>query len=508
MNHKNKKIFQKRHILVLLILIVALMIGRDYNPQTDQSKNPIPQSILDTQLLSSQLSLTRNNVLQTEPGSYYRLLYSLQSSELLDQSLDQTVTLNVYLVSDFDNKQLIDTITLKNGQRVDNGETVFVSKESSSGLYFEKSSLDFSSDITIDSIRSNHLNINSDAEVANLHKSIIGQTTNEVIQEDKTPVTDQYIYRGSEENVGRVFEAKSDFISGVDLKLNFIGDGGYGSYSVELREIEEGSTPKISGVLSLYYFTKGSAETNLKVASSTYHFPLAAALTKGKKYFLSLNNEQVKTNYFNTIEILGTSRNGLAGDRSLVFNGGQYQKEIGNLYFKIFNPISNNVNNERIPQGEIIQDIGRGENVYDYRQTGQPSDAFDIFSIENGDKYSIHYDNNFDGIIAATVNNVAFIYKFDGLSPIKNAKISLNGIQQGAVNCLVSYSLDDKNWQDIPVQKLNFEQTGAFVKMLNVNEKVSAIYLKITYDPEDVKFRTRRIFGIQNLDVHMILNNK
>lgn len=508
MNHKNKKIFQKRHILVLFVLIVALMTGRDYTIQTAQTQNPDTQSLQNTQLLSSQLSLTKNNVLQTEPGGYYRLLYDVQSSELLDKSSDQTVTLSVYLVSDFDNKQLIDTITLKNGQKTYNRETVFASKESSSGLYFEKSSFDFSSDIAIVNIRSNHLNIRTDAEAANLHKLIVGQTTDEVTQEDKTPVADRYILRGKKENVGRVFEAKSDYISGVDLKLNFIGDGGYGDYLVELREIEEGSVPKISGVLGLYYFTKGSAEANLKVSSSTYHFPLAATLTKGKRYFLSLNNERVKTNYFNTIEILGSGRNGAAGDRSLVFGGGQYQKEIGNLYFKIFNPISNYVNNERIPRGEIIQDIGSGESIYDYRQTGQPSDALDIFSIENGDKYSVHYDNNYNGIITETANNVAFIYKFDGLSPIKNAKISLNGIQQGAVNCLVSYSLDDKNWEDIPVKKFNFDETGTFVKMLGVNEKVSAIYLKITYDPQDLKFRTSRIFGIQNLDVHMILKNR
>lgn len=496
-------ISKRKYLLVGLILILVFLSDKDYDWQGDpESQKQI--ETLETELkqqkatiISAQSLSEEKNIGELSKGNFYRLFYDIDIRDLKSTGQSKSINLDIFLVSDTGQKQLVDQINIHNNQIIKNRSIEFQVNDNSDRIIIEKDESEFSPTINITNIEISSLAVRNFSELNALDRTVIGITGEEVVFERAVTASNQIVFRSKNQSIGEFFISTNKIITGIDFKLRFIGSGGMGSYFVELRETpNEGSN--FGKLISKYYFNKETANDYFKVGPSTYHFPIAANLIPGQRYYIGISNTEVEFSFFHTIAVIIGNQTDSKTEFGAEIIKGKPKKRIGDLFLKIYSPLSGG-----ILLGGRFEDIGSGRMKYTYKQSGKPMDLLDIWSTENNSDGGIYYDNNYGGILGKSENNMSYIFKFDGRKPIRQASIELNDISQGLVSSLVYYSIDGKNWQEIPVVEVNFATTGKFKQALLLGGKSSELYIKVTYDPSDVKYKSLHLFGIQSLQVIM-----
>ncbi len=500
-------ISKRRYWLVGLILVLVFLSGKDYDANSGLGLRPETQrqiealkselKLKNTTILAAQSASAEKSVGELGRGNFYRLFYNVEIRDPKSTNRSKPINLLFYLISETGQKQFIDQIEIHNDQIIRNRSVEFQANNSSNKIGFEKDNLEFSPTINITNIEISSLAISNFPELNALNKTIVGISGEEVTLERANTAANQTIFRSKNQSVGEFFVSTNKTITGADFKLRFIGSGGMGSYFVELREASnEGSN--FGKLISKYYFNKETANDYFKVGPSTYHFPIAANLVPGQRYYIGVSNTEVEFSFFHTIAVITGNQADSKTQFGVEMKSEKYRKRIGDLFLRIYSPKSFG----RL-LGERFEDIGSGRMKYSYKQSNKPQDLLDIWSSENNSSDGVYYDNNYGGILGRSENNVSYIFKFDGGKPIQQAGIELNDISQGLVNSLVYYSTDGKNWQEIPAVEVNFVTTGKFKQTLSLEGKSRELYIKVTYDPSDVKYKSFHLFGIQSLQVVM-----
>lgn len=495
----------KRYFLVGFILILVFLSGKNYdsgaemNPdlqkQVENLKNELKQKdaiIISSQSKSGEKVIGGIGIGGIGKGNFYRLFFDIDVRDLNSSDQTKSVNFSVFLVSDTGLRQLLDQLEVQNNQIIKNRPVEFQAKDDSNRIIFEKDSIEFSPTINISSIEISSLDVKDLPELKKLDKTSLGIIAETISLERGKTASDQFVLRSKNQSVGEFFTPTQKIVTGADFKLRFIGSGGLGSYFVELREAENEES-KVGKLISKYYFNKETANDYLKVGPSTYHFPIAANLVAGQRYYIGISNAEVETNFFHTLAVIAGSPTDSKTEFGAETIGGKYKKPIGDLFLKIYSPLS-----ESPLLGERFEDIGAGRIKYTYKQSGKPEDLLDVSSL-SGD--GIYFDSNYGGIVGKSENNNQYVFRFDIKKPIRKAGIELSDLSQGIVNSLIYYSFDGKNWQEIPVSEINFATTGKFNQALSLKGESSDLYIKITYDPSDVKYKSFQFFGIQSLQI-------
>ncbi len=481
------------------------MTGRNFDFDSSKEKE------LMKQINSLQKQFSRNTEIgageesavvklgsNTEPNQYYRIFYNLQSTYQSDSDKESLISLELYVETKYDS-QFVDKVTIVEGEKLYNREIIFKSEGRADEIRLVKKTESYGGIVTIGGVKCYHLSENPQQ----LQQTLIGIEGEKVFDASVDDSSSANKFKSKDQFIGSIITPKSDFISGIDFRMKTIGSGGENNYSVIICNVDEEGNPLTTEIISRYYFAQNYLQ-NLRIGVGLYHFPISAEVEKNNNYFIGISNHDVNFNLFNTLAVYGSEN--IDPDNNLskiVYEDGKL-KEIGKLYYRIYEPMGNTLS-DSVLSNAIIQDVGGTVGFYDYSMSGQPRDIADIYSVENGGTNEIYFDNSYSGLVASTENNLAFIYKFDSGHPIDRAKIELSQVSHAVVDSLVYYSIDGTSWSEIEVEKRDSSSTGSFSEVIDVSRKSNSLYVKITYNNEDKQYRELKIFGIQALNVHMDL---
>lgn len=518
---KKLNLYYLRYILVLVLFVLAFIFEKNMNVLTPE------QQLLQDQIYSQQKSASGiytistdqdqfnlNNLFSLKKGQCGRLFFGLRNLPISDSSDDssaENLKIKVMLSNHFEENQELGLFEPKNYRFIQREKISFCAGADYQNLLFIKDSNSQDSSFEISSVTFYPLSVEKH-DFFNLIDPIEGNTNfSKVIYQSgpevKSANKDFKFTRGNQ-MIGQSFVANSDVISSVDLKMDFSGVGGAGNYILELREVENqnGKIQLSSDKIAYFYFNKDNAEKNLKVGGGIYHIPLVANLEKNKTYFVGITNQEVNFNTLNTLKVYGGSEN-IGGGKIFYSIGGKISEEPGSLYLSVYGADYVKVGDEKILTGAKIIDSGNGNGLYIYEQDGSFSDYLDLDQLITKKNGNIFYDNVQSGVSADDEGDNSFIYKINTLYSF--TKINITAEQPGGKfsDSLVSYSFDQKNWQEIKESPLKGGKGGqkAFQQIIQSDGKTNGIFIKVTADQNDAKGRTQtgnvHLFGLKNLKV-------
>lgn len=515
-----------RYLLVLLILAGTLLFGRNFEGNSAYQANLQENRFSDAEegiyyIDEGEDELVLKDKVSISPDAGYRIFFDVaMEAGAISGSDSNNIDLALSVGDTLGRRVSVCSHQLVAGERRFGLEGVFVSDDNYRDLVFSLNNTKFEGVIRIENIQIYALNIKTRAEEQGLKKTTVGATDfNKVILSNwPEEAESEYTFRKKYQKIGQIFTANSKMISAIDLKLKFIGTGGEGDYYLELYEYyPESST--ISERLAYFNFDRESATTRLLTSSTerTYRIPLAANLVIGKQYVVCIANDKVEFNPLNTLSVLGQD-NQFENGRIFLSNRRHINNLSGSLSFKLYGVNYSEYGGEMIPTGAIIQDLGKGEGLYTYKQRGDISDFLDIseIGVEKNNGAGIFYDNNVGGIASDDSKDASVIYKFNTIYPF--GKFSISADQPGGnfTNSKFYLSFDDNNWQEVQM-KIDKNSpkiaSNRFEIIASGDGKQNAIYIKITCDQESKKKKhseayAARLFGIKNIDVEAELQVK
>lgn len=511
----------KRYLLVLVLLILAFVFGKNMNiftPEQQQwqdqiyAEQKIAAGIYDIPAGQSEFEIKK--LFMIKKGQCGRLFFDLKNLPLADNSGDfsyENTEVKVLLSNDLDENQNPGLFELGNDGFVKNKEIDFCANADYSNLLFRRNENSSESSFEISDIFFNPLAV-SKSNFANLQTPVTGDTgfNNPVYQSglDLTDATSALKFTRHNQLIGQTFVADSDTISGVDIKVEFEGSGGIGGYFLDLREVDrqDGKVKLLPNRIAYFNFDKDSAEKNLRIGRGVYHIPLAAHLEKGKTYFIGISNEAVKFNVLNTLKIFGGAKS-KDGEQIINIVGGKINEKQGSLYMKVYGADYVEATNEKVLTGAKILDNGDGTGQYIYEQKGNFSDYLDLDQLLTNKITSIFYDNIAGGISSKDEDSNAFVYKINTIYPFTKMKIEAGQPGGGFKDSLVYYSFDNINWIEIKNdldkdESLQEGDENKFQELLRGDGRTKTVYIKVTYDREDAKEKTVHLFGLRSLKVN------
>lgn len=166
-------------------------------------------------------------------GRFYRLGFWARS----DSDEDKSVMLRV---AEKEKNQDLGKFLLSKGDDVKYFEFDFLAGNDAQDLIFTSTD-EVSSNVWIDDVSVEKLDVNSLDEMKNLEPTIVGGTIwKNVDQSQLGGVGDSGDFLSKPaRKIGQIFHPSQDFISGVSFKILRHGTGGTGNYQVQLREFDE-----------------------------------------------------------------------------------------------------------------------------------------------------------------------------------------------------------------------------------------------------------------------------
>lgn len=511
-----------RYFFILVIFLLAYLFGKNLTlPEKELAYQKEIKRLNQVLSESYQIKANRQSFifagrLNANPNEGYRFIADYKTKGILkDKNLaTHPVKINIWASSQLNGRQLIDSFEINPNSRIDNHESKFFSNGNYPDLLVEKENLEYQGDLIIKNPHFDAINVKNQASFEKLKPTIAAQVSfDKVIFETKTEQENGfYTLTRNNQTVGQILTSSDNFnLAQVEMKLEIVGSGGVGSYFLELKEVEDnnGKSTISSSRIAYSSFTIQDLG-DMKIGTDLYQLPIAAKLKKGKRYFLGINNQMVGFNLINTIKIGKVS-----GDKNAaeIIRGAQ-TFGLNDIYLKIFAADHLGQNGQSILADAVISDLGQGRGMYRYQQKSDVTDFFDIDQIlaNSNSQTLIFYDNISQGISGVTQDNNSFIYKFDTIYPFKNLQILLCQPSSEFVKSLAYWSYDQKNWQIIAddLDEERVENGNAYQLKQNLvgDGKANQVFLKVTYDPEDLKNKSDRIFGIRNLRVNAELEIK
>lgn len=513
---ETNQFYLKRYLLVLVLFVVAYIFGKNMNVLTPEQQQLQNQANAWQKKISGVYSIPAGqneykleNIILVKRSQCGRLFFDLKSLTL-DGLTPENSNIKVHLSNDFDQSQELGSYEIENDWLVRNEEIYFCASYDYQDLIFRKDENNQNTSYEISNVAFYPITIDKH-DFSGLLAPIIGNTDfSKVIYQSGLENKDAngvIKFTRRNQKIGQTFMANSDVISGVDMKLEFVGTGGIGNYFLELREAidRNGKLELSSDRIAYYMFNKDSAERDLKIEEGIYHIPLTAQLERGRTYYIGINNEAVKFNILNTLKIYSGIGNSEAG-KLINSVGGKTSEKSGSLYLKAYGAYYLKIGDEKVLTGVRILDNGDETGQYVYKQKGNFSDYLDLDQLISKDNSSVFYDNVQAGVSAEAEDDNAFIYKIDTIHPFLKVKIEAEQPGGEFTNSLVYYSYDNMQWQEIKndLDKDELAEKGnknKFQELVQGDGKQKTIYIKVTYDKDDAQEKTVHLFDLKNLTV-------
>ncbi|HLB31928.1 MAG TPA: hypothetical protein VJL27_00025 [Patescibacteria group bacterium] len=518
----------KRYLLVLFLFILALIFGRNLDAMALEQKQLQDQIYLQQKIDSSIYQVPANQseyrlkkIFSTKRGQCGRIFISLRNlsqTKNISDSSKENLSIIIKLSNDYGEEQSLAIFEVENRLFAQNKNFDYCANADYSDVIFQKDENDLDGSFEISNVSFYPIALEKH-NINNMVETIEGNTDFGKIFYQSGPESEAankpYVFLRKNQVIGQTFIANNEIISGIDIKLDFIGVGGQGNYSLELREAEEknGHIELSTDRVTYYCFNKDSAEKNLKIEKDVYHIPLAAHLEIGKTYFIGINNETVKFNIINTLKIFGVSGNN-SGGKVVYSVGGKTSRRSGSLFLKAYGADYIKIAGEKVLTGAKIIDNGDGTGSYIYEQKGTFSDYLDIERsiTKDNNNSSIFFDNIQAGISGKDKDDNVFIYKINTIYPFEKMKIYAEQPGEGLTDTLLYYSFDNNNWQEIasnhdkPENALSQGEKNRFQEIIQGDGKTKNVYIKAAYNENDAKKKVVHLFNLKKLKIIAKLN--
>lgn len=505
---KKKKYYFARYLIILLLFAVSFIFGKniptEFKDQGDvqqaQKLENLIQGVYEISAKDSSIEIDK--LINATSGESYRLLLDVDVRNDLTQ-ISKTEELQLNLLSDTGDATEEETFKLSENQISHGLESLFVCKHPVKVLQFVKKDVTKSSVITLSNITLSRLNVESTKELTNLKPTIYGGTvTDRITIENNQPSSKGFTFNRKNQLIGQVFTAPEELLSGIDLNLEIIGSGGLGNYFLEVRQIEEKDGKPIIGLDRMaYYYFDTTKLLDLKYAKNSYHFPIAAKLTTGKKYFIGLNNEQVHFGIYDNIRLHYADGN--TNGYGIKING-KRSASLNSFFFRLYGVDQVKLNSQPLLTSSSIEDLGAGIGHYHYRASRKNTDFIDVdWSSSLVGNPTVYYDNVTAGISAEVENGNQFGYHFIFNHRLDKLKFKLSRTGGDGYLPIVAYSLDQKNWDEVHFAKdaLTGEYQSGIEQNVSGNGLTTEFYLKISYEKTS-ELSSSNLFGIKDLELN------
>lgn len=517
MNLKKLKEYNQ-YLIIFIIFVMAFVFGKNMDTLTPEQKQLQKETIAQRKIdegfysvATQQKQYLLNNFFSIKKGQCGRLFFDLKDIFSNDSSINfplKNPNVKIYLSNNFNQTQELGTYQIMSERFAQNEKVEFCANADYSDLLFQKAEDSMESSFEISNVSFYSLSFGK-RDFNNTLPSIVGNTNfrktifQSTISAEEATMASKFTRNN--QMIGQTFVANSDAISGVDLKLEFIGVGGIGNYYLDLREVisQNGKITLSSNRMAYFCFDKDSADRDLKVHEGIYHIPLAANLEAGKSYFIGINNEGVKFNLLNTLNVYG-NRIGSDQTKSITSINNKVSNQEGQLFLNIYGVDYIKIGNEKILTGTKILDNGDGTGQYLYEQRGDFSDYLDLYLATPNS--NIFYDSVQEGISGRVMDESTFIYKIDTIYPFLKMKIEAQQPGGDFIDSLVYYSFDNINWNEIKSDwtKENTLLQGdknKFQNLLQGDGQMKVVYIKVAYNKNEGKEKPVQLFGLKKLKV-------
>ena len=463
-------ILDKRYWLLSAFVIVMLLVGQNVvdNDQIDSEWVEKPQ------IRSDGTSYHLRDI-NSKPGEKYHLFFQVRLKNEAAKTLSDGNTntlpvqekLKVVLTNDLGANQVIDPIDIElNTDNYVNQEIFFTSDTGFQYLLVQKGEESSPSEVFIKNVRL--VTLEGDRQ---LKQSFTGYYIDSQPIE-ALPLEKAHNYFSLNRKniiVGETFKAEHEFLTGINLKLHFLGNGGNGNYKLFVSKISREGSKKILAENNLgeFSFNTHTAESNYQTdfSESIYHFPVTAKLIPGNEYFIGVDNKDVQINLIHNLQIFGSQdrAENSNGTGFAIKNRSEVNREIGDIYTKLYFADQPTYNGERVNFGDLFDDLGNGTGIYTY-DSERAFSGFDLF--ESG-----------DGIATYKINT---IYPYNSL----RFEYDINSSAHANIDH-VYYSFDNKEWQEIP----NNQQSAAalkFSQQIKGDGNTKMFYFKMQSEAGDV----------------------
>ena len=512
----------KRYFLVFILILLVTVFGKNMHTLTPEQQELNNQTYAQQKNATGIYDIpvdqtkykTKNN-LSIKKGQCGRIFFDLKNIPFEDDSTEliyKNIKIKISLSNDFGEEQALGSKELKNNGFSQSEEIDFCADADYQNLFLQSYENYRGSIFEISTLSFLPLSIKK-TDLNNLATPIVGATDfSRIVYQsgvEAKNASKAVMFTRKNQEIGQVFVADSETISGVDLKLGFAGNGGMGNYILELKEAVEEKNKHVvisPDKIASYYFNQDSAEKSDISDHGSYHIPLAAHLEKGKSYFIGISNEEVEFNILNTLKIYGQ---GTKNEEKIVSVVGKNTSiDAGTFYLKVYGADFVKSNGEKILTGTMIIDNGDGLGSYTYEQKNNFSDYLDLDQLISPQNGNIYFDPLHQSLSAIAKGDNAFIYKINTVKPFVKLEIEARQPGVGFVNSVLSYSFDQNNWHEIKSDwsKSLRGDKDRFQELISGDGTMKIIYLKVTYDKNDTKRRTYNIFGLKNLTIHSELD--
>ncbi|PIR73467.1 MAG: hypothetical protein COU40_01880 [Candidatus Moranbacteria bacterium CG10_big_fil_rev_8_21_14_0_10_35_21] len=503
-----KKIVYKniRYIFVFVFLLVTFLINRSLInvvaiPKTCVGEN-CPQIIENSSLSDKVPMYFVNDIFKSNQNEYYRLVFQEKSS--------MNTKIKIKISTPTDETQEIGTVELKKSAKYNFHEFLFDSNGEYNDLVFKKENKADGADVSIIGAQLSKLNISSEKEFSSFIPTIKGDIDVTIIDQQQTENSYQFTQLSDQKiTFGQVFKATTDYITGITLDMDVVAQKNRKNkdkYRLELREATfSGEVPEVQGSLSHISFSISDLE-KYRQSDGKFKFPIFSKVEKGKHYFIGINNIHADVDKSNYLKIKGTLdfdkyTDGIA---TTVTNKQAYTVD-GHLYFIIQGSKFSEYNDTKILTGEIIEDLGGKNGLFNYQPLKNGYALDDLYSYTD----DISFDNAKSIVFGIADPNKPsnFIYKFETIFPSK--KIMISGQQPDANwnQVKMSYSYDGLKWKEIPsIVKTDVlspkYKTGDFNYTIAETIPKKEIYIKIEPKINDVVPEKKIMISVQQSDAN------
>jgi len=435
-----------------------------------------------------------DNLFQTEPGKYYRLIFSEKS--------DYKSSIRIKVAKSSYEENIIKTIELSKANNFSYQEVFFSTADTYSNLIFEKTDYNDEAKIFIKDLHISELEIKGEPELSNLKPTILGKLdTNIEDQKQAQSFSHQFPSLMKTNSImGQIFKANSDYISGIKMDMDITKENFQKpkKYQLDFREVNY-KGDKITPINNAIFSKKFSTDDleQYRQSDGKILFPIFSLLKKGEYYLISLDATQSGSNEFNQITLRGTTEDkSYENGTAFIKIGKEYYKIDGDLYFITYGADFSSVNRYKILPGAIIEDLGMNMGAYSYQMKGSEVDMLDLLS----ETPNITFSGDRDAIYGLATSDSNFVYLINMVYPFKKIHLFANQADPKWNRAKISYSYDNINWQEAPFS--NSSELNSFDFDITQKGSYNMIYLKVTPEISDNNSNQKNgSYGITDLKI-------
>jgi len=490
--------------VIILLAVMFIFLGNITDTETSKPYQVLPAATSVRFTTSTESRHVEYKIMSGAKGDRYRISYRIQTeynglraTDLYSIAKD-SATISTQLISPSGNTLSLKDISLKPYDPIQYIEEVVTLDDNYTDVEFQ---IPDSYALTVTDLKATR--ITTAATTATLFQSL-GKTN------IPTQQLSSAIYSAGEsvDMVGPVFQATQDKLLNATLNMDFVGNGGNGTYVVELRPVQylDGRYTLVDTIISQTIFTASTAEDVYGIGGKTYLFPLSSRLVKGQYYAIVINSQNTKKNSLHNFELMGTVEQ---GDNMLPIMAGSSGGVLKNVGYGIANLTYLPETENDLLYGAMVESTDANKAYYHYSLQYNPIDLIDATSSSCDVSVSGHnfFNNGELNAWSEPIDNAGFCYDNQMPYPFSSATIVASQIDpNNRITSRIYYSVDNgQSWTEIPTLTSNNDRIDYryTIKGDGISQR---ILIKVGYNESQVNTKKINLFGLSVLEVNAILN--